>query len=55
VNGFNGRVGWQEPGLDLEARLDHIRRVGEEIITEGELRALLVSERAADMGAAETH
>ncbi|MGD0478074.1 MAG: tyrosine--tRNA ligase [Nitrososphaerales archaeon] len=27
--------------MDLETRLDHIRRVGEEIITEGELRALL--------------
>jgi len=27
--------------LDLETRLDHIRQVGEEIITEGELRVLL--------------
>lgn len=29
--------------MDLEARLDHIRRVGEEIITEPELRTLLES------------
>ena len=27
--------------MDLETRLDHIRQVGEEIITEGELRTLL--------------